>query len=643
MAPNFLVRPTVLGSPVLSADGAQQVTGNFVFAPTPTSGVGVSITRNLINTSTDSPVVYILQDHASDDQPALQVGQDGTGDILALLDGGVKRFSIADGGYLSVTVLEVASTREQFAKFQTSGAGNAAFIMYNGTSANNALLPSMGGIADDPTRMAIQLVGFITSAQDTGTAPIIRVDAQVTTNAVDPQNGTLSAPATRPIFGISANGTSYVLVAADGQVKFESTILLSDNHNSGSQDYLLSARSTAYTIQGQTAATAAVIDLFSKDGDGTDNVQLELFGVGTPGAITNREFLNIYYDAGNSRYNILTNNSGTGTLRPLHIYTGSNTSQFIVDTDGTFHFGVADSNATNPLSLSGTATSLGIYRYVNSTFGPNITLNKSRNATVGSHTIVSANDALGLIQWGGSNGTGFDAAAQIQVKVDGTPGASADMPGRFEFYTTPDGSATPALQMTIKANGQVFMNGLTSAGATNLGVKAGTSTNDAAVGGVLFSTVTAQGNALTGEDQLLNGTSGYTLPANTLSADGMWVKITAWGTFAGNANNKRFRVRFGNSGTNLAFDTTAGAYSNLVWYVETTVIRTGATTQDAITIATIGGNGGGIAATTYLQFAALTQTLSGSVLIQVTGETTTSANNDIVLEGAIIEYGDNNT
>lgn len=43
--------------------------------------------RNLSDLDTNGPILFIHQDHASDNQPGLQVRQDGTGSILELLDG----------------------------------------------------------------------------------------------------------------------------------------------------------------------------------------------------------------------------------------------------------------------------------------------------------------------------------------------------------------------------------------------------------------------------------------------------------------------------------------------------------------------------------------------------------------------------
>ena len=66
---------------------------------------------------------------------------------------------------------------------------------------------------------------------------------------------------------------------------------------------------------------------------------------------------------------------------------------------------------------------------------------KSRNASVGSHTIVQDNDVLLSLKGFGSDGTNFEEAAQIEMQVDGTPNNNV-MPGRIVFKTaTTDGVA----------------------------------------------------------------------------------------------------------------------------------------------------------------------------------------------------------
>ena len=78
--------------------GSRRSASSLSLAQLTTSGETLRVERNLTGTSTDSPVVSIVQDHSGDDQAALRVQQDGSGNILQLYDGATLTFSVADGG-----------------------------------------------------------------------------------------------------------------------------------------------------------------------------------------------------------------------------------------------------------------------------------------------------------------------------------------------------------------------------------------------------------------------------------------------------------------------------------------------------------------------------------------------------------------
>lgn len=80
-------------------------------------------------------------------------------------------------------------------------------------------------------------------------------------------------------------------------------------------------------------------------------------------------------------------------------------------------------------------------------------LGRTKGAAAATNTIVASGDVLGDIKFQGANGTSYTTAASIKAIVDGTPGASADMPGRLEIYTTPDGSGTQLRRFFIDAAG----------------------------------------------------------------------------------------------------------------------------------------------------------------------------------------------
>lgn len=114
-----------------------------------------------------------------------------------------------------------------------------------------------------------------------------------------------------------------------------------------------------------------------------------------------------------------------------------------------------DSNGTITTNRTGSGTDIEITKYEAGSQGPILHLQKSKSATIGTNTIVASGDALGEIYFRGANGTSFSFAASIIAQVDGTPGASNDMPGRLLFSTTADGSGTPTERMRIDNAGLV--------------------------------------------------------------------------------------------------------------------------------------------------------------------------------------------
>ena len=91
----------------------------------------------------------------------------------------------------------------------------------------------------------------------------------------------------------------------------------------------------------------------------------------------------------------------------------------------------------------------------NNAFPANLWFRKTRNATSNTHTIVQDDDVLGSINFYGSGGVAYQQAAKITGEVDGTPGASADMPGRLVFSTSADGSEAPTERMRIDSSANV--------------------------------------------------------------------------------------------------------------------------------------------------------------------------------------------
>jgi len=94
-------------------------------------------------------------------------------------------------------------------------------------------------------------------------------------------------------------------------------------------------------------------------------------------------------------------------------------------------------------------------RWSNDALGPIFTTGKSRSGTIGTFTIVQDGDLVG--SWLGVAADGVDfvsQVAQIQMAIDGTPGAN-DTPGRIVFQTTADGAQGTTERMRIDSYGNV--------------------------------------------------------------------------------------------------------------------------------------------------------------------------------------------
>lgn len=135
----------------------------------------------------------------------------------------------------------------------------------------------------------------------------------------------------------------------------------------------------------------------------------------------------------------------------------------------------------------------------------------------------------------------------------------------------------------------------------------------------------ASTTAVVTEEDLLT----YTLPANTLSANGKGVRITAAGITAGNANVKTIRLYFGTSVV-MSNDITT-APNNLAWKFQSIVLRNAATTQEHISE--------GIVATANQTtiYGALAATVTGAITIKITGQNGTASAADITAQMLLVE------
>jgi hypothetical protein len=115
--------------------------------------------------------------------------------------------------------------------------------------------------------------------------------------------------------------------------------------------------------------------------------------------------------------------------------------------------------------LPGNTHNPWFYRWTNDANAAQMAFMKSRGTTVGSHTIVAADDVVGVIRFAASDGTNFEQMATIAAEIDGSPG-NDDMPGRLVFSTSSDGGVTATARMRITAAGNVKIAGNAVRGTT---------------------------------------------------------------------------------------------------------------------------------------------------------------------------------
>lgn len=228
-------------------------------------------------------------------------------------------------------------------------------------------------------------------------------------------------------------------------------------NNSGVVTLLASTSGASGDVVGPASATDTAVALF----DGTTGKLIKNSPV-TIGSTGNT----VISGTDNTNAMLRITQLGTGNALLVEDSTNPDATPFVIDASGNVYSGYATAfnylsiggGTLNPrISVAGTTGdlgSIGAAVFANATTAPTFVGAKSRNTTVGSHTVVADGDSLLNILAEGSDGTAFIRAASIVAQVDGTPGTN-DMPGRLVFSTTADGASSPTERMRIDSIGNV--------------------------------------------------------------------------------------------------------------------------------------------------------------------------------------------
>lgn len=238
----------------------------------------------------------------------------------------------------------------------------------------------------------------------------------------------------------------------------------SDPTNAGAIQ--LSALSTDVRIQSFANGTATAIPLMlMMQGTTVATVSTDsnfLIGTTTDNATDKLQVAGSAVVSANSSSTALRiTQEGTGNALLVEDSANPDSTPFVVDANGNVISGYTAAIPTygfnNQLQVLGTSNAYQLNAaFRNDAFAPFLSLAHSRDATIGSHTIVQSGDALGTLAFLGSDGTAFIQAARISSSVDGTPGTN-DMPGRLVFSTTADGASSPTERMRIDNLGNMSL------------------------------------------------------------------------------------------------------------------------------------------------------------------------------------------
>ena len=161
--------------------------------------------------------------------------------------------------------------------------------------------------------------------------------------------------------------------------------------------------------------------------------------------------------------------------------------------------------------------------------------------------------------------------------------------------------------------------------SSNTGVASvplGASTGYAVVGGRICTSTTSA--ATTGTT--IQTLASCPIPVSALSVDGMGLKVKAWGQTAANANSKTLAIHFGGT----VCSTLTSTVNNGAMVVESTILRTGAATQECVGTGISGaGTANGIRATPA-------EDTTASITLAIKA-TTATAIGDFTFKGVTVE------
>ena len=435
------------------------------FSQTTSDGTGLTVVRNNNDTET-YPLVRFTSEHATTTQPTLTIKQDGAGYGLEIDQNGDK----------AAIYIDTEATTQQGILFnapaQTSGdiirIGDANSL----TSGRMLFLESNS--SDSNSRELIRIINDHASA--TGTTPIyIQNDSTgggiefrgtghaISGSATSTGSFGMVNATKRAAIGASLASTDATLVVhnatgAESGIKIEQDQgqygLEIDQDGNNAALYIDSEATSNSTIYIPTPTNTGGSVLMVDGANSLTTGRIAYFGSNSSDTGT-RNLVEIVNDHASA--------TGATALKIQQDSTG-----LALDVDGKVDMSSTLSVGNNTITTSGGDTpqiqthktnnsnGLGVFQWGNNAaHSAMIKLTHSKSGTIGNHTILADNDAIGTIQFNGSDGTNFDTlGASIHVEVDGTPAANR-IPGAMIFSTSAVSDDGNTERMRIDSSGNI--------------------------------------------------------------------------------------------------------------------------------------------------------------------------------------------